>query len=92
MIGAHPSSRLRGAIIGKNKYDFIDSEVLTHVGEIFDPPPLVLAFLGQLALRQAAVRRSSAVVNGNRYWPRLLSLARWAFPGRTAPPSPAEYR
>ena len=38
MIGARHSSRLRGAIMGKNKSDVIDSEVLTHAGEIFDPP------------------------------------------------------
>jgi hypothetical protein len=37
-IGARHTSRLRGAIMGKNKSDVIDSEVLTHVGEIFDPP------------------------------------------------------
>lgn len=38
MIGARHSARLRGASIGKNKSDVIDSEVLTHAGEIFDPP------------------------------------------------------
>ncbi|WP_227878809.1 hypothetical protein [Arthrobacter dokdonensis] len=59
MIGARHSSRLRGAIMGKNKSDVIDSEVLTHVGEIFDPPPLVLASPGQLALRRAVVRRAA---------------------------------
>lgn len=75
MIGARHSARLRGAIMGKNKSDVIDSEVLTHVGEIFDPPTLVLASPGQLALR-----RAGAVIDGNRYWRRLLSLARWAFP------------
>ncbi|WP_207597782.1 hypothetical protein [Arthrobacter sp. D5-1] len=80
MIGARHSSRLRGAIMGKNKSDVIDSEVLTHAGEIFDPPPLILASPGQLALRRAVVRRAGAVVDGNRYWRRLLSLARWAFP------------
>jgi len=80
MIGARHSSRLRGAIMGKNKSDVIDSEVLTHAGEIFDPPPLVLASPGQLALRRAVVRRAGAVIDGNRYWRRLLSLARWAFP------------
>jgi hypothetical protein len=37
------SARLRGAIMGKNKSDVIDSEVLIHAGEIFAPPPLVLA-------------------------------------------------
>ncbi len=66
--------------MGKNKSDVIDSEVLTHAGEIFDPPPLILASPGQLALRRAVVRRAGAVVDGNRYWRRLLSLARWAFP------------
>ncbi|MET3143562.1 UNVERIFIED_ORG: hypothetical protein ABIB13_003299 [Arthrobacter sp. UYEF2] len=80
MIGARHSSRLRAAIMGKNKSDVIDSEVLTHAGEIFDPPPLVLASPGQLALRRAVVRRAGAVIDGNRYWRRLLSLARWAFP------------
>jgi hypothetical protein len=80
MIGARHSARLRGAIMGKNKSDVIGSEVLTHAGESFDPPPLVLASPGQLALRRAVVRRAGAVVDGNRYWRRLLSLARWAFP------------
>jgi hypothetical protein len=80
MIGARHSSRLRGAIMGKNKSDVIDSEVLTPVGEIFDPPPLMLASPGQLALHRAVVRRAGAVIDGNRYWRRLLSLARWAFP------------
>ena len=61
--------------MGKNKSDVIDSEVLTHAGEIFDPPPLVLASPGQLALP-----RAGAVIDGNRDWRRLLSLARWAFP------------
>ena len=80
MIGARHSARLRGAIMGKNKSDVIDSEVLTHAGEIFDPPPLVLASPAQLALRRAVVRRAGAVIDGNRYWRRLMSLARWAFP------------
>ena len=31
-------------------------------------------------LRRAVVRRAGAVNDGNRYWRRLLSLARWAFP------------
>jgi hypothetical protein len=33
-----------------------------------------------VALRRAVVRRAGAVIDGNRYWRRLLSLARWAFP------------
>jgi len=39
-IGARHSPRLRGAILGKNKSDVIDSELLTHAREFFDPPPL----------------------------------------------------
>lgn len=66
--------------MGKNKSDVIDSEVLIHAGEIFDPPPLVSASPGQLAPRRAVVRRAGAVIDANRYWRRLLSLARWAFP------------
>jgi hypothetical protein len=64
MIGARHTSRLRGAIMGKNKSDVIDSEVLTHVGEIFDPPPLVLA---SPAHHGAAPRRAGpgpSFVNG----------------------------
>jgi transposase len=80
MVGARHSARLRGAIMGKNKSDVIDSEVLTHAGEIFDPPRLVLASPAQLALRRAVVRRHGAVIDGNRSWRRLMSLARWAFP------------
>jgi hypothetical protein len=65
----------RGASWAK-KSDVIYSEVLTHAGEIFDPPPSILASPGQLALRRAVVRRAGAVIDGNRYWRRLLSLAR----------------
>ncbi len=32
MIGARHSARLCGAIMGKNKSDVVDSEVLTHAG------------------------------------------------------------
>ena len=80
MVGARHSARLRGAIMGKNKSDVIDSEVLTRAGEIFEPPRLVLPSPAQLALRRAVVRRAGAVIDGNRCWRRLMSLARWAFP------------
>lgn len=39
LISARHSSPLRRAIMGKNKYDVIYFEVLTHAGEVFDPPP-----------------------------------------------------
>jgi hypothetical protein len=29
---------------------------------------------------QAVARSAGAVIDGNRYWRRLLTLARWAFP------------
>jgi hypothetical protein len=61
-ICARHTIRLRGAIMGKNKSDVIDSEVLTHVAEIFDPPPLVLASPAQLALHRAVVRWAGAVI------------------------------
>ncbi|WP_186760256.1 IS110 family transposase [Arthrobacter alpinus] len=80
MVGARHSARLRGAIMGKNKSDLIDSEVLTHAGEIFDPPTLALPSPVQLALRRAVVRRHGAVIDANRTWRRLMSLSRWAFP------------
>ncbi|MGO4190895.1 hypothetical protein AB4Y67_04420 [Arthrobacter sp. YAF17] len=79
MVGARHSARLRGAIMGKNKSDVTASEVLTHAGEIFDPPRLVLASPAQLALRRGVVRRHGAVIDGNRSWRRLVSPARWAF-------------
>ena len=40
---------------GLEQSGVIDSEVLAHAGEIFNPPPL--AFPGQLALRRAVVYR-----------------------------------
>lgn len=39
MIGIKHSTGRGDAILGKDKSDVIDSEVLTHAGEIFDPPP-----------------------------------------------------
>ena len=80
MIGARHSARLRGAIIGKSKSDAIDAEVLTRAGQVFDLAPLTLPTPGQLALRRAVIRRAAAVIDANRSWRRLMSLARWAFP------------
>jgi len=80
MVGARHSARLRGAIVGKSKSDVIDAEVLTRAGQVFDLEPLVLPTPQQLALRRAVIRRAAAVVDANRSWRRLMSLARWAFP------------
>ena len=58
---APPYGRSHDTVAGAHviKSDVIDSEVLS---EIFDPPPLVLASPGKLALRLAG-----AVMDGNRY-------------------------
>lgn len=58
----------------------IDADVLTRAGELFDLHPLRPVDPAQLALRRACVRRGAAVIDGNRYLRRLISLARWAFP------------
>jgi hypothetical protein len=54
--------------------------VLARAGEVFDLTPFRLPNPAELALRRLCVRRGAAVIDGNRYLRRLLSLARWAFP------------
>ena len=34
----------------------------------------------ELALRRSVIRRAAAVIDANRSWRSLMSLARWAFP------------
>src|SRR6478609_7562697 len=80
LLGARHAARLRGAISGKQKSDVIDADVLARAGEIFDLHPMRTVDPAQLALRRACVRRGAAVIDGNRYLRRLISLARWAFP------------
>jgi transposase len=80
LVGSRHAARLRGAISGKNKSDVIDADVLARAGDVFELHPLVLPAPAQLALRRACTRRGAAVVDGNRYLRRLISLARWAFP------------
>ena len=80
LVGARHSARLRGAINGKNKSDVIDADVLARADDVFDLTPLVLPAPGELALRRAVTRRAAAVIDANRSWRRLVSLARWAFP------------
>jgi hypothetical protein len=58
----------------------IDADVLARAGEVFDVVPLRVPAPGQLALRRVCTRRGAAVIDGNRYLRRLISLARWAFP------------
>jgi transposase len=80
LVGTRHSARLRGAISGKNKSDVIDADVLARACEVFDLAPLVLPAPAELALRRAVTRRAAAVIDANRSWRRLVSLARWAFP------------
>ena len=80
LLGARHAARLRGAITGKSKSDVIDADVLARAGEVFDLRPMRPVEPAQLALRRACVRRGTAVIDGNRYLRRLISLARWAFP------------
>jgi transposase len=80
LLGSRHAARLRGAITGKNKSDVIDADVLCMADEVFDLAPLVLPGPAELALRRAVTRRAAAVVDANRSWRRLVSLARWAFP------------
>ena len=80
LLGARHAARLRGAIIGKNKSDVIDADVLARAGEVFTLSPLRTPEPGRLALRRACTRRGAAGIDGNRCLRRLISLARWAFP------------
>jgi hypothetical protein len=75
LLGSRHSARLRGAIVGKNKSDVIDADVLARAGEVFTLRPMPVVTPTQLALRRAASRRRAAVIDGNRYWRRLMSLA-----------------
>ena len=73
LVGTRHSTRLRGAISGKNKSDVIDADVLARAGEVFDLAPLVLPSPAELALRGAVTRRAAAVIDANRSWRRLVS-------------------
>ena len=80
LVGNRHAGRLRAALAGKDKSDVIDAEVLSRAGEFFSLQPYRIPGPRELTLRRAAQRRHNMVVEGNRYYRRLLSLARWAFP------------
>jgi Transposase len=80
LLGSRHAARLRGAISGKNKSDVIDADVLARAGEVFELAPPRVPEPARLALRRICIRRGGAVIDGNRYLRRLISLARWAFP------------
>ncbi|KCA64007.1 transposase, partial [Mycobacterium tuberculosis TKK-01-0081] len=47
-----------------------------RASEVFDLTPLTLPTPAQLALRRSVIRRAGAVIDANRSWRRLMSLAR----------------
>lgn len=80
LVGNRHSGRLRGALSGKDKSDVIDAVVLSRAHELFGLEPARIPDADELALRRAVQRRHKAVVDGNRWYRRLISLASWAFP------------
>lgn len=80
LVGNRHSSRLRGALAGKNKSDVIDAEVLSHADELFALTPARVPDAEELALRRAVLLRHKVVLDANRARRRLLSQARWAYP------------
>lgn len=80
LIGTRHSARLRGALIGKQKSDVIDADMLSRAGEFFDLARTELGCPDQLALRRIVQRRHRLVVDANRTHRRITSLASWAFP------------
>ncbi|BCO37714.1 IS110 family transposase [Mycobacterium heckeshornense] len=91
MVGARHSARLRGAIVGKSKSDVIDADVLTRASQVFDLAPLTHADARAVGVTPISDPRAAAVIDANRSWCRLMSLARWAFP-MYGPRSPGRYR
>ena len=69
MIDARHTARLRGAIMGKNKSDVIDSHVVSHAGDVFDLDTLVLPS-DSIQCRESGTA------------PLPIEGARWAYRGR----------
>ena len=65
LLGARHAARLRGAIIGKDKSDVIDADVLATAGEVFTLTPL----------RTALPRRSCRFVGRSPAAGSSLSMA-----------------
>lgn len=80
LVGNRHSARLRAAMSGKDKSDVIDAEVLSRAPEVFGTEPARIPDAAELALRRTVQRRHKTLVEANRWYRRLLSLARWAFP------------
>ena len=79
-VANRDSARLRKAIVGANKTDVIDADMLAHCQDVLGvvaapiPPP------GQIALRRAMRRRHVATVDAHRVECCVWALSAWAFP------------
>jgi transposase len=80
LIGTRHSARLRGALVGKNKSDVIDADMLSRAGEFFELDRCRLPSPETTALRRVVQFRHRQVVAANRTQRRVVSLASWAFP------------
>jgi transposase len=80
LVGNRHSARLRAAMSGKDKSDVIDAQVLSRAPDVFRLEPARIPVASELALRRGVQRRHKTLIEANRWYRRLLSLARWAFP------------
>jgi transposase len=80
LVGNRHSARLRAALSGKDKSDVIDAQILSRAAEVFTLEPARIPDASELGLRRAVQRRHKTLIEANRWYRRLLSLSRWAFP------------
>lgn len=80
LIETRHSSKLRGAIAGKNKTDVIDADMLASSVDLFGLSPSTIPSAGQVALRRAVRRRHRVTADAHNGDVRLWALAVWAFP------------
>jgi transposase len=79
-VANRDSARLRKAIVGANKTDVIDADMLARCEEVLGVVSAPLPAPGQIALRRAMRRRHVATVDAHRVECRLWALAAWVFP------------
>lgn len=80
LVGTRDSARLRGALSAKHKSDVIDADMLSRAGELFELEPLRMPDPAQLGLRRVVQRRHRLVIDTNRVYRRMVSLASWVMP------------
>jgi len=79
-VANRDSARLRKAIVGANKTDMIDADMLAHCEGVLGVVAAVVPSPGQIALRRTIRRRHVATVDAHRVECRLWALSAWAFP------------